>query len=122
MDTQKTTAYWNHLKSHLPWAADHVRQHGLEFHPLFLWGDDAQYDELGHKIVTVAMGHVLDDRRDSISTVWPLFAYRVESRINLFLLVFQLPINLYTQIAAANQEQSTGFETLNAFLKPVTQL
>lgn len=81
-ENQDVSQYWNHLASRVGWASEHVRMHGPHFRPLWIWGDDAQYNEANDKIVTVSMGAVLDSRCDAISTVWPLFSYRVETRMH----------------------------------------
>ena len=79
LDLDDVSNHWDHLASHLDWASEHVQQHGRHHIPLYLWGDDAQYNEEGGKLVTVAMGAVLDNRTSAVATVWPLFCYRLET-------------------------------------------
>ena len=84
LESATVSSYWTHLSSCLPWACEHVRRKGPQFQPLWLWGDDAQYNIANDKLVTVAMGAVLDDRRCATATVWPLFCYRFDSWVKYF--------------------------------------
>ena len=67
--------YWGHFRDKVPWghAAD-----GLEerIHPLYLWGDDAVFNEGSEKLLVIAMGHQLDIRKNSLESVWPLCCVR----------------------------------------------
>ena len=63
------------------WA--HARDVGMPINgatdlhiPLYLWGDDAQFTENQDKLVTVAMGRVLETSKDARLTVWPLFVFQ----------------------------------------------
>ena len=84
LDRGRVSEYWDHLASCLPWASEHVRRHGSHFQPLALWGDDAQYNEMNDKLCCVSLMAVLDDRKTSVVSVWPLFSYRVETRMQLY--------------------------------------
>ena len=81
MDETRVKEYWKHLEStKLAWACQHVDRYGYGFVPLFLWGDDAQFSEdRKEKIATMAIGAVLDDRRSSIGTIWPLCVFQVDA-------------------------------------------
>ena len=69
--------YWQFLSSTgFPHTMDKA---GTGCIPLWIWGDDAQYNERQSKVVIVAIGCVLDTRTCSKTTVWPLFAYKVDS-------------------------------------------
>lgn len=87
MDPARLREYWEHLSGHLEWAKSHVALCHHAHVPVWLWGDDAQYNELGQKIVAVSMGCVLDDRTHCVQTVWPLFAYRFDTCLILFLII-----------------------------------
>ena len=71
--------YWGHFRNKVPWgrAAD-----GLEerIHPLYLWGDDAVFNEGSEKLLVIAMGHQLDNRKNSLESVWPLCCVRDASQ------------------------------------------
>ena len=41
-----------------------------------LWGDDCQYNESYEKLICVHLGHVLDSRKFSLESSWPLFTIR----------------------------------------------
>ena len=79
-DHSAIAEYWQHLSRHVPWAQNHVSDNGLDYVPLFLWGDDAQYNKRADKLITVCMGMVLDTRDCSRVTIWPLFCYRHDAR------------------------------------------
>lgn len=93
--------------------------------PLWIWGDDAQYNELQSKVVIVAIGCVLDPRTCSKTTVWPLFAYKVEpwtfrfKKCSIFVKFPSSNPMTYLQILPLTKENSLGFPTLQSFLKPV---
>ena len=65
----------------------HAREHGQQWaddvdprtHPLYLWGDDAQYDEKGSKLIVVVLGHCLDEQSSSLLSCFPLFCIRADS-------------------------------------------
>lgn len=79
LDKDAVSAYWDHLGSQVDWASSHVKQCGKAFQPLWLWGDDATYNSVNDKLITVSIGAVLDMQKSSIRTVWPLFCYRFET-------------------------------------------
>ena len=118
--------YWTHLASKgLPHTAD---KPGTGCVPMWLWGDDTRYNEQGAKIVLVAMGAVLDRRKSSKDTTYPLFAYQVDTHLlnknamNAYLCdvwVAQHFLGWSLESIHQAKEQSLGFETLQAFLGPV---
>ena len=68
--------FWQNARNHYqPWAK------GVDprTHPLYMWGDDAQYDERGSKLVVVVLGHCLDEQTNSLRSCYPLFCIRDES-------------------------------------------
>lgn len=68
--------YWRFLSSMgMPGSMD---KPGSGTIPLWIWGDDSQYNEQQSKVVLVAIGLVLDSRKCSKSTVYPLFAFKVD--------------------------------------------
>ena len=67
--------YWKRATDHnQPWAE------GVDprSHPLYLWGDDAQYDEKGSKLILVVLGHCLDEQTNSLLSCFPLFCIRAD--------------------------------------------
>ena len=76
------SSYWRHMSQrNLPWVAQ-VLETGRYPIPIYLWGDDAVYNERNEKIVAVVCGSWMDDRKDSKDTVFPLFTYRAETRLH----------------------------------------
>ena len=68
--------YWQHFQDiGIDWAK---LSQNLEdrLHPLFLWGDDVQYNQHFEKLETICLGHVLDSRKFSMETSFPLFCIR----------------------------------------------
>lgn len=59
----------------MSWASL-ARGHESEVNPLYLWGDDVQYNASHEKLVTVVMGGVLDETKFSMASVFPLFTIR----------------------------------------------
>ncbi|CAE7556716.1 Kcnh2 [Symbiodinium sp. CCMP2592] len=88
--TTETAAYWSHMREHSEWGRDHPGSN--RHHPLFLYGDDAQFSQQ-EKLTVVYCGFCLDARKNSMCVHLPLFIIRCSL--------------------------SAGFETLQAFLKPV---
>lgn len=80
MDNVKVEQFWRHMSSRVSWAKDFVSKYGYGVQPMYLWGDDAQVNERGEKVMTIGFGHCLDDRKSSVATVWPLFLYRCDPR------------------------------------------
>ena len=67
--------FWENAESHgQGWARDVPKR----THPLYIWGDDAQYDERGSKLVLILLGHVLDEKTDSTLSCFPLACIRYE--------------------------------------------
>lgn len=74
---QDVQNYWDHLATQgVSWAQDPSLK---PVHPLFLWGDDAQFNERQESLVAVAMGHVLSEEKNSLLAMWTLFTYKVEA-------------------------------------------
>lgn len=69
-DAFKVRYYWKHMAAHSQWA----KQCGdwTQTSPMFLWGDDAEYDKQRRKVVAVACGFVLDDEKSSFRAMFPL--------------------------------------------------
>ena len=68
----RLSEYWEHFNGKVPWAAPK----GVDVHPIYLWGDDVQYNQSHEKLIVVVAGHVLDRRTYSLATTWPLFCIR----------------------------------------------
>lgn len=77
--SQEISQYWKHMAAHSEWA----RSCGewTQVHPIYLWGDDAQYNRERQKVVAVALGFQLDSRKSSLQTIYPLFTYKVDFRL-----------------------------------------
>ena len=48
-------------------------------HPCYVWGDDCVYNEHGEKLICICMGFILDERKNSLQTCFPLFVLREEA-------------------------------------------
>ena len=72
---RKITRYWNHMKSVGSDIAN-VSPTG-EHHPLWIWGDGANYAK-DQSIITICIGSILDDRTDSITKCFPIALCREE--------------------------------------------
>jgi len=88
--------YWNHMAmlQDIPWVSS-VISSGAQYVPIYMWGDDSQYNERNEKILAVVCGSSLESRSNSKDTVYPLFTIRMELCL--------------------------GFRTLQALLKPVVE-
>ena len=69
--------WWKH-------AAKHDLSHAslspeFEHHCLYIWGDDAQFNELGEKLICISVGHILDPRTFSMESCYPIFVLREET-------------------------------------------
>ena len=71
--------YWDHMVSHSSWAREHPGHHTHE--PVALYGDDAAVNKNGEKICIITMSHVLDPRKSSMHTLWPLCVYKVVTQL-----------------------------------------
>ena len=86
------TAYWEHAKR-MAWFENHpvardaaAEGYKIEHLPLFLYGDDAKFSEQ-EKLSIVMMGCLLDSRKHSMATHWPLFVIRLDSVMQSSILV-----------------------------------
>ena len=70
---RKIKRYWNHLKEVNAEIAD-VSPDGIH-HPLWAWGDAANYSK-DQNIIVICFGSVLDDETDSIKKCFPLILCR----------------------------------------------
>lgn len=52
--------------------------HGIEStcHPLFMWGDDAEFNESHEKLIVCVLGHALSEETFSVRCVFPLWTIR----------------------------------------------
>ena len=64
--------YWNHMamQEQIPWVTN-VISTGAMYVPIYLWGDDAVYNQRNEKNVAVVCGSWLDERKKSKDTVSP---------------------------------------------------
>lgn len=69
--------FWAHLKKRDVGIANVVSEDmACWTHPLYMWADDAQYNEQRQKLITIVVGHCLDRNTYSIQTCWPVFCIR----------------------------------------------
>ena len=119
--------YWNHMAmKNIPWVKRVIETGGI-YIPIYLWGDDAIFNERNEKIVSVVCGSWLDERKNSKDTVYPLFTYRLEPRMHTTSGVqcspcFEKMKHKFWLVSShlPAQELSLGFETLQAFMAPVS--
>ena len=80
--------YWNHMAQlpDVPWVTK-VIETGCSYVPLWLWGDDSQYNERNEKLVAVVCGSWLANEKNSKNCVYPLFTYRMEPRLSTVLVL-----------------------------------
>ena len=71
--------YWEHARAHGQAWAKNVPNNT---HPLYIWADDAQYNERGSKLVIIVLGHVLDQCTDSTRACFPIACLRYEPGLN----------------------------------------
>ena len=48
--------------------------------PLYIWGDEAQYRDSGEEILVLTLGSILDGRRYSVESCYPMCILRTETR------------------------------------------
>ena len=72
---RKIKRYWNHIKEVKSDISD-VSPDGCH-HPLWVWGDAANYSK-DQNIIVICFGSVLDDETDSIRKCFPLVLCREE--------------------------------------------
>ena len=81
--------YWGHAKKYFSWYPNHpatLNTNDLEDDadssarhvPLHLYADDTRFST-NEKLGVIMLGCVLDTRRSSMQTHWPLFVVRLES-------------------------------------------
>lgn len=84
------TSYWNHLSEHGSPLAN--ISPGKNHIPLWLWGDEAQYRENGDEILLIAMGCIIDQRKFSVESCYPLAICRSDSfQINSTCFILLMP-------------------------------
>ena len=115
--------YWNHLcETSSPVA---LKIPSKNYIPLFIWGDSANYCK-DESVIVICFGCILDDRKNSIESRFPLVICREDSckqhRILFYQTFFKIPILLPTSQMQTFKEKSVGFRTLAAYLQPVTWL
>ena len=77
---EEVSAYWAHMaQQNIPWVTEVIKT-GCSYIPVYLWGDDAVFNERNEKLVSVVCGSWLENRKNSKDTVYPLFCYRNEPR------------------------------------------
>ena len=79
--------YWDHMDAHTSWGPQHPGRHTHE--PVALYGDDAAVNKNGEKLFCVTLSHVLDPRKNSMCTLWPLCVFKGATRLHwMFQYVF----------------------------------
>ena len=77
-DPAEMQRYWIHMFTHAEWGPQHpLRAQGgdCKHLPLFLYADDVKWTN-EEKLTQVSLGMVLDMRKHSMATHWPLFIIR----------------------------------------------
>ena len=81
---RKIIRYWNHLRD----VKSEIAEMSVtgEHHPLWIWGDAANYCK-DQNVIVICFGSVLDDTKDSIKACFPLVLCREDTWIqkNTFL-------------------------------------
>ena len=70
---RKITRFWNHMKD-VKAEISEVSPGGTH-HPLWIWGDAANFSK-DQNIIVICFGSVLDDETDSIKKCFPLVLCR----------------------------------------------
>ena len=78
MQRDEVKKYWDHMRERVQWAKNHIERYGYLHQPLWLWGDDAVYNERLDKLCVFAMGSIFHDGT-SAQCCWPLFTFRMET-------------------------------------------
>ena len=68
--------YWSHMGKFSSWGPSHPAFSTGRHMPMFLYGDDARINAFGDKLVLVCGGFVLDQRKSSLLTHFPLFVLK----------------------------------------------
>lgn len=77
VDEDELRRFWAHLKNQNVEVAKLVTEEmAPRCHPLFIWGDDAEYNEHHEKLIVMTLGHCLSDETFSIKRNWPLLTIR----------------------------------------------
>ena len=126
---RKITRFWNHMKE-VKSEISEISPSGTH-HPLWIWGDAANYSK-DQNIIVICFGSVLDDETDSIKKCFPLVLCREDPWMNWVTIVNELCFTIickYGKILCEThkrnwamphpaQEMSCGFETLRHYLSP----
>ena len=91
VSAESRAQYWRHAEDFFPWYQAHPatlnsrvsegEAHSCVMHvPLHLYADDTRFST-NEKLGVIMMGAVLDTRKNSMSTYWPLFVVRLDSLI-----------------------------------------
>ena len=131
-DLSTIAKYWEHACEHMVWASHeqawangpnetkHLRM------PLYLYGDDTRFSG-NEKLCVVMIGAVLDERSSSMATHFPLFVIRLETWLlsssfsrTCTVVVYSTDSWCIHSVQPRTKALSTGFETMQAFLKPAT--
>ena len=75
--------YWSHMFKHAGWAFHHPGMFSHE--PIAIYRDHAAVNKNGDKMCCITMSHVLDPRKSSMHTLWPLCVYKCDSCLHLLL-------------------------------------
>ena len=74
---REVSRYWNHLCDAKSPVA--LGLPSRDYIPLYIWGDGANYVK-DESIICICMGCVLDNRKNSIESRWPLALCREETQ------------------------------------------
>ena len=129
--------YWRHAEEFFPWYQHHPatlnsgvsegEAHSRVMHvPLHMYADDTRFST-NEKLGVIMLGAVLDKRKNSMSTYWPLFVVRLDSLAQILHVFFFFLYCRLRQMAGnvdsrTSEALSDGFNTLQAYMKPAPHL
>ena len=103
VSAESRAQYWRHAEQFFSWYQAHPatlnprvsedEAHSRVMHvPLHLYADDTRFCT-NEKLGVIMLGAVLDQRKHSMSTYWPLFVVRLDSLLRLYMLHFFLVLS-----------------------------
>ena len=121
-----TKEYWDHMSAHTTWGLQHPGRHSHE--PVALYGDDAAVNKNGEKLFCVTLSHVLDPRKNSMCTLWPLCVFKCVTRLYLLDVYFHswegyaVCVWVVAFPVGLPEGLSLGYATIQAVMGPASWL
>ena len=75
--------YWQHASKYMEWGPGHSASAAGRHHPMYLYGDDARVNNWGDKLIFICLGMVLDSRRHSMMTHFPLVVVKEAGKLKM---------------------------------------